>query len=95
MTEKRCTFCGGTGHSATQCPWRKGQSKLDSLVEAITNVLVGIVVALLINLVLMRFLGIPASPLQSLGLVLGHTVFSLIRQYVIRRCFNKLTSSRA
>lgn len=64
------------------------QSKRWSLIEAGTNTLVGLVLAVGVNMLLMRFVGVTANTSQNVVIVLGHTLFSVIRSYLIRRCFN-------
>ena len=67
------------------------QSRRQSLVEAVTNTLSGLILAFLVNMLLMGAAGVTATPKQNLLIVGGHTVFSVIRTYVIRRFFNKRT----
>ena len=67
------------------------QTKIQSLMEAVTNTLSGLVLAFIVNMLLMGAAGVTATPKQNLLIVGGHTVFSVIRTYVIRRFFNKRT----
>ena len=64
------------------------QTKLASFVEACTNTLVGLALAFLINAFLMAATGVHATAAQNAIIVLGHTVVSVIRGYVVRRVFN-------
>ena len=64
------------------------QSKLGSLIEAGTNTLIGLVLALAVNMVLMRFAGVTATTGQNVVIVVGHTLVSVVRSYVVRRFFN-------
>lgn len=64
------------------------QSKLMSLVEAITNTLVGLALAFAVNAALMYWTGVTATAMQNFLIVAGHTVVSVLRSYVIRRMFN-------
>lgn len=66
----------------------QNQSKWASFVEACTNTLVGLALAFLINAFLMAATGVHATAAQNAMIVLGHTVVSVIRGYVVRRVFN-------
>ena len=65
------------------------QTKIQSLVEAVTNTLSGLVLAFVVNMLLMGAAGVSATAKQNLLIVGGHTVFSVIRSYVVRRFFIK------
>ena len=65
------------------------QTKIQSLVEAVTNTLSGLVLAFVVNMLLMGAAGVSATPKQNLLIVGGHTIVSVIRSYVVRRFFNK------
>ena len=64
------------------------QSKMMSLVEAITNTLVGLAIAFAVNAALMHWTGVTATAMQNFLIVAGHTVVSVLRSYAIRRLFN-------
>lgn len=65
------------------------QSKVESLVEACVNTLIGMTLAFALNIFLLSANGIVATPAQNLSLVLGHTVLSVVRSYVLRRFFTR------
>lgn len=67
------------------------QTKIQSLVEAVTNTLSGLVLAFIVNMLLMGAAGVTATAKQNLLIVGGHTIVSVIRSYVVRRFFNKRT----
>ena len=67
------------------------QTKIQSLVEAVTNTLFGLVLAFVVNMLLMGAAGVSATAKQNLLIVGGHTIVSVIRSYVVRRFFNKRT----
>lgn len=68
------------------------QSKLYSLYEAKVNAIVGICLAWVLNVYLAPVLfDIHMSAMQGTGLTAMFTVLSIIRQYVIRRIFNRLS----
>jgi hypothetical protein len=64
------------------------QSKTFSLIESLTNVAIGYIVALLSQIIVFPFFGIHV-PLRS-NLLIGFwfTVISIARSYFLRRCFN-------
>jgi hypothetical protein len=63
------------------------QSRVMSLVEAVTNVIVGIIVAVATQIVAFPILGLQASLGQNLKLALVFTGVSIVRSYVLRRVF--------
>ena len=65
------------------------QTKIQSLVEAVANTLSGLVLAFIVNMLLMGAAGVTASHEQNAIIVVGHTVVSVIRSYVVRRYFNQ------
>lgn len=67
------------------------QTKIQGLVEAVTNTLSGLVLAFVVNMLLMGAAGVTATAKQNLLIVGGHTIVSVIRSYVVRRFFNKRT----
>lgn len=64
------------------------QTKLESLIESIVNILIGYGVALASQLVLFPLFGILISFSTNLWIGLWFTIISLVRSYVIRRWFN-------
>ena len=68
------------------------QSKIDSFMEAVTNIVIGTVINTVVNYTLLAaYLGIPISVGTSLGISAMFTVVSIARQYAIRRAFNGRT----
>ena len=61
-----------------------------SLLEAGANVVAGLVLSFLLQLVLFRMMGIPASLRQNLLISAAFSILSLVRHYVLRRMFNGL-----
>jgi hypothetical protein len=66
------------------------QSPLMSLVEAVANVVVGLVVAVATQIVVFPILGLQASLAQNLKLALAFTGVSIVRGYGMRRLFERL-----
>ena len=64
------------------------QSRLMSLVEAVTNVVVGYALAVGVQIVVFPLLGLQATFGQSLGIGAVFTLVSLVRGYLLRRLFN-------
>lgn len=72
----------------------EGQSKKASMIEVITNVIVGYAWAVLMQILIFPLFGIfiPISTNFMLGL--AFTVLSVIRTYIIRRIFNRIQVSK-
>ena len=66
------------------------QSRLMSLVEALTNVVVGYCLAVLVQIVLFPVFGIAIGLRQNLAIGLVFTVVSIARSYSLRRLFAML-----
>jgi membrane protein YdbS with pleckstrin-like domain len=69
------------------------QSKKHSAIESITNVIVGLVISFLIQIVIYPLLGIPVTMSQNLIITLVFFVASFIRGFIIRRIFNQKQNS--
>lgn len=65
------------------------QSKLNSFIESLTNILIGYIVALMSQLAIFPLFDINIPLSDNLLIGLYFTLISLIRSYVIRRYFNK------
>jgi len=65
------------------------QSKKRSFIEAVTNVLIGYLVAVISNLIVLPLFGYQVSLFDGFAIGVVFTVISLIRSYVIRRLFNR------
>jgi hypothetical protein len=72
------------------------QSRGDSFIEAATSVTIGLAVAMEANtLVIPLVMGVDITGAQNLELGSFFTALSLVRSYVIRRCFNGKSVWRA
>ena len=69
------------------------QSKKNSLIESITNVVVGYCVALMSQIIIFPVFGIHATIKDNLMIGLFFTVVSITRSYVLRRIFNKKSAT--
>lgn len=67
------------------------QSRLMSVVESVTNVVVGYGVAVGTQLAVFPLFGIEASLSDNLAIGAVFTVVSLVRSYALRRLFNRWT----
>jgi high-affinity Fe2+/Pb2+ permease len=65
------------------------QSKKHSAIESATNVIVGLLVSIVAQMILYPILGISVSFNQNLIITAVFFVLSFVRGYVIRRIFNK------
>ena len=66
------------------------QSKKHSLIESVTNVVVGLVISFLIQLIIYPALNIKVSINQNLFITMVFFLASFFRGYVIRRIFNNI-----
>jgi hypothetical protein len=64
------------------------QTKKQSLLESFTNVLIGVVVALMAQIAIFPLFGICVSTSDNIAIAALFTVVSLIRSYLVRRYFN-------
>jgi len=67
------------------------QLKRHSLLESVINVAVGYGVALLSQIVIFPLYGMEVSLSANIQIGVWFTVISIIRSYLLRRCFNKWT----
>jgi hypothetical protein len=65
-----------------------GQSRKSSLVEALVNVLIGLVINFCANIIFFPLFGWHIDAKQNITLGGIYTVISIIRSYTIRRWFN-------
>ena len=65
------------------------QSRIQSLIESWTNVIVGFGLAALANYLLFPLFGWAISAEQNATLVIIYTLISFARSYVLRRVFNR------
>lgn len=69
------------------------QSKLNSFIESLTNILIGYITALLSQLLIFPLFDINIPLSDNLLIGLYFTLISLVRSYAIRRYFNKKGSN--
>lgn len=66
------------------------QSRRMSLIEAITNVLVGLVVSLLAQILIFKLYDVHVTFSQNVEITLFFTLISIVRSYALRRLFNNI-----
>ena len=65
------------------------QTKYQSLIESLTNILIGYLTALLSQVLIFPLFDIYVSFQDNLLIGLYFTIISLLRSYLVRRYFNK------
>lgn len=70
------------------------QTRLMSLVEAITNVVVGYGIAVVTQLVVFPWFGLPARISDALAIGAVFTVVSIARAFALRRLFEAIRQGR-
>lgn len=65
------------------------QTRMDSFMESLTNIVIGLFVSTIANwLILPTVLGVSMTLGQNVLIGLAFTIISLVRSYAIRRAFN-------
>lgn len=64
------------------------QTKKQSLIESVTNVLIGMAISLIVQIIVYPLMDIEVKFIQNIYLTLIFTVVSIARSYVVRRFFN-------
>jgi len=67
------------------------QSKRNSAFEAIANVAIGYLVSVAANIFVLPAFGYDVTVADSFAIGVAFTIISLLRSYVLRRVFNKIT----
>ena len=65
------------------------QTRRQSLIEAVVNIMAGVAVAYVMNHFLLASFGMPISTRNNLVMTAAMTAASLIRSYSLRRVFNR------
>lgn len=66
------------------------QSRLMSMVETVSNIAVGFVIALLSQLFIFHFYGVNMPIEHNVQITAWFTLVSVIRSYALRRVFNRI-----
>jgi len=64
------------------------QSKKQSVIESVTQTLIGLITSIAVQLIIYPFMGIPVSFKQNLIITAIFFTVSIVRGYVVRRLFN-------
>lgn len=64
------------------------QSRIESLIEALMNVAIGMLVSVVANAIVFPRLGFQPTVGENVAISLIYTAISIARQYVLRRWFN-------
>ena len=70
------------------------QSKKYSIIESVTNTVIGLVTSFIIQLIIYPLLNIHVSIGQNVVITFVFLIVSIVRGYVIRRIFNKRNNGR-
>jgi len=65
------------------------QTRKQSLIESLTNLMAGYLISLVSLFLIFPVLGIESSASKNFTITLYFTLISVIRSYVLRRLFNK------
>ena len=71
------------------------QSKRHSALEAVANVAIGYLISVAANVVVLPLFGYAVSVADGFAIGLVFTAISLVRSYVLRRAFNRLSGKRS
>lgn len=66
------------------------QTRLMSLVETMTNILVGLVISFLSQIAIFKIYNVSLSTQQNAEITLYFTIISILRSYALRRFFNSI-----
>ena len=67
------------------------QTRRGSLIETITNIVVGLAVSLVVNATVFPLLGFHITGSQNVTLTIIYTIISIVRSYILRRTFNQIS----
>ena len=70
------------------------QSHAHSLIESLSNVAIGYLVALASQLAIFPMYGIEISIQTNIAIGIWFTIISIIRSFIVRRIFNKISERR-
>ena len=65
-----------------------GQSRKHSALESMLNILIGVGIAFVSNMLILPYFGFHISVEQNIALTIIYTFISFLRSYFIRRLFN-------
>lgn len=66
-----------------------GQTKKQSVLESITQTMIGLITSIAVQLIIYPLMDIPVSLKQNVVIIIVFFTVSIIRGYIVRRLFNK------
>ena len=69
--------------------FEKMQSKKNSLIESITQTIIGLFTSIILQMILYPLMGIPVTFKQNIIITIVFFIVSIIRGFIVRRYFNK------
>lgn len=70
------------------------QTKRQSVIESLTNIIVGLITSFLIQLIIYPVLDIPVTINQNIIITIVFFIASFLRGYLLRRFFNKIHNAK-
>jgi len=67
-----------------------GQTKFQSVIESLTNILIGFIISFISQVVIFNQFGVEISLGKNLEMTVYFTIISFIRSYILRRIFNRM-----
>lgn len=64
------------------------------MIEVATNILIGLVVSFISQIVIFKLYNIHISVVQNVEITIWFTIISIVRSYLVRRWFNSMKGSR-
>lgn len=71
--------------------YNRGQSRAGSLFEAIANAVIGMAIAFVSQEIIFTWYGVSLSASSNFQMVCLFTAISLVRSFLLRRLFNRIT----
>ena len=68
---------------------KKMQTKKNSLIESITQTIIGLFTSIILQMILYPLMGIPVTFKQNIIITIVFFIVSIIRGFIVRRYFNK------
>ena len=65
------------------------QTKKNSLIESITQTIIGLFTSIILQMILYQLMGIPVTFKQNIIITIVFFIVSIIRGFIVRRYFNK------
>lgn len=76
-------------HAAKANKFERGQTRAESALESVANILVGLAISIAANLLVLPLFGYSPELGEAAGIGVIFTAISLVRSYALRRLFNR------